>query len=95
MYLRYRPLPPLVSLSLLQEEDANVSSLAEGVDGDEPAIRERLPKLADNGLVLPVRDDVYTTTGDGEQTDERRGIWEYQQSVERPVSSGSGGPDDG
>ncbi|SFS09737.1 hypothetical protein SAMN05216559_3573 [Halomicrobium zhouii] len=55
-------------LSLLREGDADVSSLAEGVDGDEAAIHERLPKLADNGLVHRVNDEVWAITDSGERT---------------------------
>lgn len=55
-------------LSRLYQGNADVASLAESVDCDEGYLRERLPELADNGLVLRVHSDVYRITANGKRT---------------------------
>lgn len=55
-------------LSRLQQGKADVASLAENVGCDEAYVRDRLPELADNGLVLRVHSDVYTITANGKRT---------------------------
>lgn len=55
-------------LEHLREGNADVGSLAQSVDSDPDSLRERLPELADNGLVQQVHDDVYAITDNGKRT---------------------------
>lgn len=55
-------------LARLRAGNADVGSLAAAVDCDGEYLRDRLPELADNGLVLRVHSDVYAITANGERT---------------------------
>jgi DNA-binding Lrp family transcriptional regulator len=55
-------------LGRLGRGNADVSSLAASVGCEESYLEERLPELADNGLVLRVHSDVYTITANGKRT---------------------------
>lgn len=55
-------------LEHLRTRSADVDSLAEGVAVDADYLRDRLPELADNGLVEPAGDGRYELTDDGERT---------------------------
>lgn len=54
-------------LERIKEGDADVTSLAADVDCSDTYLRERLPQLADNGLVQQVEDDGYAITENGER----------------------------
>lgn len=54
-------------LTALSRGDATIESLADGVTCPPDYLRDRLPELADNGLVRRVDDDVYTVTANGKR----------------------------
>ena len=53
------------ALERLRRGDADVASLADSADCRPEYLRERLPELADNGLVERVDEDVYSLTANG------------------------------
>lgn len=55
-------------LEHLRREDADIEALADSVNCSRTYLEKRLPDLADNGLVLRVRGDVYTITANGKRT---------------------------
>lgn len=57
-----------VVLERLADGDTDVETLAEVVSGEASSLRDRLPELADNGLVRRVDDDRYAITDDGRRT---------------------------
>ncbi|RDI69787.1 helix-turn-helix domain-containing protein [Halopelagius longus] len=54
-------------LERLREGEADVESVAESVSASAAHLRERLPELADNGLVERTGDDRYAVTSNGER----------------------------
>jgi len=54
-------------LERLHGEETDVESLAGTVNASPEQIRERFPRLLDNGLVEQVREDTYALTEDGQR----------------------------
>ena len=73
-------------LARLREGDADVDSLAESVDCSRSYVRDRLPELADNGLVLRVHSDVYTITANGKRTIAGSPAGTMDERIDTPAS---------
>lgn len=71
-------------LAHLHQGEADVDSIAESVDCGRDYLRDRLPELADNGLVLRVRDDVYEITANGERTITASPAGELDERIDTP-----------
>ena len=68
----------------LRDGAADVDSLAESVTADADYLRDRLPELADNGLVEPTGDGSYELTDDGERTVAATGDGSDDDRVDTP-----------
>lgn len=72
-------------LERLREEEADVESVAESVPADAAYLRERLPELADNGLVERTGDDRYAVTSDGERVVEASPAGTNDNRIDTPA----------
>lgn len=73
-----------VVLQRLREGAADVDSLAESVSVDQGYLRDRLPELADNGLVRRASGDGYALTDDGSRVLESTATGERDERVDTP-----------
>jgi DNA-binding Lrp family transcriptional regulator len=64
--------------------DADVDSLAEAVGVDDDYLRDRLPELADNGLVARTTGDAYELTDDGMRTVEATSVGAKDDRIDTP-----------
>lgn len=70
-------------LERLRQGDADVEALAESVNADVEYLDDRLPELADNGLVERV-DDAYALTDDGARALEATPIGAKDDRIDTP-----------
>jgi DNA-binding transcriptional ArsR family regulator len=76
-------------LERLREDPAGVDALATATDADAATLRERLPELADNGLVDRRPDGAFALTEDGERVLEATATGARDDSVDtRPAVEG-------
>lgn len=71
-------------LERLREADADAESLAEHLDLEVSHLRERLPELADNGLVERSDGGRYALTGDGTRALEATGDGSLDDRLDTP-----------
>lgn len=71
-------------LELLRESDADPDSLAESAGVDAGYLQERLPELADNGLVARTDGDVYELTDDGMRAVEATAVGAKDDRIDTP-----------
>ena len=70
-------------LERLREGEADADALAEGVGADREYLDDRLPELADNGLVEPAG-DAYALTDDGDRVIEATATGGMDDRVDTP-----------
>jgi len=71
-------------LQRLSRDDAAVEGLADDVDCDRAYLEDRLPELADNGLVRPVREDAYAITESGRRSVDAPGDGTADEGIDTP-----------